>query len=71
MLERPLLAGDNPKLNILAHHYGTGADDLHLGGKMKVAWMDFCEHLGEVDASFKDNKFAHGQVLAYAYETHA
>ena len=38
---------------------------------MKVAWMDFCEDLGEVDASFKDNKFAHGQVLAYAYETHA
>ena len=57
-------------LNVLAHHYGTGADDLHLGGKMQVAWMDLCEDLGETDASFPDNKYNHGSVLAYAYETH-
>ena len=43
---------DDAKLNVLAHHYGTGADDLHLGGKMQVAWMDVCEDLGEIDASW-------------------
>ena len=62
---------DDAKLNILNIHYGTGADDLHLKGKMQVAWMDVCEDLGETDAGFPDNKFAHGQVKAYAYETHA
>ena len=61
---------DDAKLNILNIHYGTGATDLHLKGKMQVAWMDLCEDLGETDASFHDNKFSHGQVLAYAYETH-
>jgi len=61
---------DDPKLSVLSTHYGTGANDLHLKGKMQVAWMDFCEDLGETDATFPDNPYAHGQLLAYAYETH-
>ena len=61
---------DDKKLNVLNQHYGTGADDLCLGGKKLVAWMDVCEDLGETDASFPDNKYAHGQVVAMAYETH-
>jgi hypothetical protein len=61
---------DDAKLNILNVHYGTGATDLHLKGKKQVAWMDLCEDLGETDATFHDNKFSHGQVMAYAYETH-
>ena len=61
---------DDAKLNILNGHYGTGADDLNLKGKRLVAWMDVCEDLGEVDASFPDNKYAHGQVFAAVYETH-
>ena len=43
---------DDAKLAVLSHHYGTGADDLHLKGKMQVAWMDVCEDLGETDGSF-------------------
>merc|ERR1719443_1771305 len=36
---------DDDKLNILCIHYGTGSKDLHLKGKMQVAWMDLCEDL--------------------------
>jgi hypothetical protein len=61
---------DDAKLQILSTHYGTGADDLHLKGKMQVAWMDLCEDLGEVDASFKDNKIGSGTIQAMAYQTH-
>ena len=61
---------DDAKLNILNKHYGTGATDLHLKGKKQVAWMDVCEDLGETDASYQDNKYNHGSILAYAYETH-
>ena len=61
---------DDKKLAVLSTHYGTGADDLHLGGKMQVAWMDLCEDLGETDASFPDNKYNHGSIKAYAYATH-
>ena len=43
---------DDAKLNILNVHYGTGATDLHLKGKKQVAWMDVCEDLGEIDASW-------------------
>ena len=49
---------DDKKLNVINSHYGTGANDLALGGKKLVAWMDVCEDLGEVDASFPDNKYA-------------
>ena len=31
------------KLMVLTNHYGIGATDLHLKGKMQVAWMDVCE----------------------------
>ena len=61
---------DDAKLNILAHHYGTGSADIFLKGKMQVAWMDLCEDLGETDASFVDNQYAHGQVQALAFSTH-
>lgn len=40
------------KIRMLADHYGTGATDLHLGGKKQVAWMDVCEDLGETDGSY-------------------
>lgn len=46
---------DDKKLNILNVHYGTGSTDIALGGKKQVAWMDLCEDLGEVDASYTDN----------------
>lgn len=46
---------DDPKLKILSDHYGTGANDIALGGKKQVAWMDLCEDLGETDASFETN----------------
>ena len=59
---------DDKKLNILNSHYGTGATDLCLGGKKLVAWMDVCEDLGETDASFKDNPYAHGQVMGMVYK---
>ena len=61
---------DDKKLNLLNAHYGTGATDLALKGHKLVAWMDVCEDLSETDASFKDNQYAHGQVMAMAYETH-
>ena len=61
---------DDKKLNVLNGHYGTGATDLCLGGKKLVAWMDLCEDLGETDASFMDNQYAHGQVQAMAFSTH-
>lgn len=48
---------DDKKLDIINHHYGTGANDLALGGKKLVAWMDVCEDLGEIDASFPDNQY--------------
>jgi hypothetical protein len=41
---------DDATLDMLNGHYGTGADDLNLGGKKQVAWMDVCEDLGETDA---------------------
>jgi len=62
---------DDKKLNILCIHYGTGSEDLHLKGKMQVAWMDLCEDLGETDASFKDNPYAHGQLMAMEWNTDA
>jgi len=43
---------DDAKLNIICIHYGTGSADLHLKGKMQVAWMDLCEDLAEIDASY-------------------
>ena len=46
---------DDPKLKILTDHYGTGASDLALGGKKQVAWMDFCEDLGETDGTYQTN----------------
>jgi len=49
---------DDPKLKILSDHYGTGAVDLHLGGKKQVAWMDVCEDLGEIDAAFMPPELA-------------
>jgi len=58
---------DDAKLNILNKHYGTGANDLALGGNKLVAYMDVCEDLGETDATFKDNPYAHGQVMAFEY----
>ena len=58
------------KLNLLNAHYGTGSKDLNLGGHKLVAWMDVCEDLGETDASFPDNAYAHGQVTAMAFQTH-
>ena len=60
--------GKTPKLSLLNSHYGTGADDLHLKGKMQVAWMDVCEDLGETDGGFPDN--IKKELKAYAYETH-
>jgi len=57
---------DDAKLNIINGHYGTGATDLCLGGKKLVAWMDVCEDLGETDAAFKDNQYAHGQVHSHS-----
>ena len=49
---------DEAKLKTLSTHYGTGADDLHLKGKMQVAWMDVCEDLGETDGSFMPPELA-------------
>jgi len=46
---------DDAKLNIINKHYGTGAKDIALGGQKQVAWMDFCEDLGETDGSFAEN----------------
>ena len=46
---------DDAKLGILDTHYGTGAADVALGGKKQVAWMDFCEDLGETNGSYKEN----------------
>ena len=43
---------DEKKLAVLTDHYGTGANDLNLGGKKQIAWMDVCEDLGETDASY-------------------
>jgi hypothetical protein len=59
---------DAQKLGVLNKHYGTGANDLALGGNKLVAWMDVCEDLGETDASFPDNPYK--PLKAYAYETH-
>jgi len=59
---------DDAKLNVLNAHYGTGAKDLALGGNKLVAWMDVCEDLGETDASFKDNPYAHGSLMAMTYK---
>ena len=44
--------GKTTKLDLLNQHYGTGATDIHLKGKKQVAWMDLCEDLGEIDASW-------------------
>lgn len=46
---------DDAKLKILSTHYGTGATDMKLGGQRQVAWMDFCEDLGETDGSYQEN----------------
>jgi hypothetical protein len=46
---------DDEKLKILSTHYGTGATDMKLGGQRQVAWMDFCEDLGETDGSYQEN----------------
>ena len=62
---------DDAKLNVICHHYGTGSDDVNLKGKKQVAWMDVCEDLGETDASFKDNPYAHGSLVAMEWNTDA
>jgi len=49
---------DDAKLNMLNSHYGTGANDLHLKGKMQVAWMDVCEDLGETSGAYMPAEFA-------------
>ena len=60
---------DDAKLNVLAHHYGTGADDLHLGGKMQVAWMDFCEDVHRsVGEGFDDMYGVQGVAEALAFQ---
>jgi len=46
------------KIRMLADHYGTGATDLHLGGKKQVAWMDVCEDLGETDGGYMPAEMA-------------
>ena len=63
-------AGTRPAAMHNSSLVASGATDIHLKGKKQVAWMDLCEDLGETDATFHDNKFSHGQVMAYAYETH-
>jgi hypothetical protein len=59
---------DDDKLKILSTHYGTGADDLHLKGKMQVAWMDFCEDLGEIDGSWQTENYVAPKVGVSAFE---
>ena len=49
---------------MLTDHYGTGAVDLHLKGRMQVAWMDVCEDLGETDGSFMPPEMAPALVLS-------
>ena len=40
-------------LKALDTAYGTGAKDLHDKGTMEyIAWMDFCEDMAEIDASY-------------------
>lgn len=49
---------DDATLDMLNGHYGTGADDLNLGGKKQVAWMDVCEDLGETDGGYMSPELA-------------
>ena len=46
---------DDPKLAVLNVHYGIGAVDKPLGGRKQVAWMDFCEDLGETDGTWAEH----------------
>ena len=56
------------KLKILSNHYGIGAVDLNLGGKKQVAWMDVCEDLGEIDASWEYKTYVAPKVGVSAIE---
>jgi hypothetical protein len=44
---------EDKEFHDIAVAYGTGADDIHhKGEKEMIAWMDFCEDIGEIDASY-------------------